>query len=184
MTDHATPPAAPPDSTVVAAIVANALAEDRAGFDVTTRATVAPDQRGEATILYKQAGVVCGLDVVRETFRQVSPEIEVRASTSDGAWVESGTTVATISGPLGPMLSGERVALNLMQRMSGIATLAREYVEAAIAKLPDDERRVLRVFSTASSMRDAARQLGMAESTYRVKLHEIITRIQPKSDAR
>ena len=121
----------PPDSTVVAAIVANALAEDRAGFDVTTRATVARDQRGKATILYKQAGVVCGLDVVREVFRQVSPEIEVRASASDGAWVESGAVVATVQGPLGPMLSGERVALNLMQRMSGIATLSRQYVEAA-----------------------------------------------------
>ena len=125
--------ASPPDSAVVAAIVANALAEDRAGFDVTTRSTVTRDQRGEATLLYKQDGVVCGLDVVREVFRQVSPEIEVRASTSDGAWVESGTAVATISGPLAPMLSGERVALNLMQRMSGIATLARQYVEAASA---------------------------------------------------
>lgn len=130
MTESASPPA-PPSADVVAAIVANALAEDRAGFDVTTRATVARDQRGAATILYKQAGVVCGLDVVREVFRQVSPEIEVRASTSDGAWVESGTTVAAVQGPLGPMLSGERVALNLLQRMSGIATLAHQYVEAA-----------------------------------------------------
>ncbi len=69
MTDEVSPPAA----ATIAAIVANALAEDRAGFDVTTRATVARDQRGEATILYKQDGVVCGLDVVREAFRQVSP---------------------------------------------------------------------------------------------------------------
>ncbi|MBM4410220.1 MAG: carboxylating nicotinate-nucleotide diphosphorylase [Chloroflexi bacterium] len=125
--------ASPPDSAAVAAIVASALAEDRAGFDVTTRSTVTRDQRGEATLLYKQDGVVCGLEVVREVFRQVSPEIELRASTSDGAWVEPGTAVATVSGPLAPMLSGERVALNLMQRMSGIATLARQYVEAASA---------------------------------------------------
>lgn len=131
MTQHTAESASPPAAGIIAAIVADALAEDRAGFDVTTRSTVAPDQRGEATILYKQDGVVCGLDVVREVFRQVSPEIEVRASTSDGAWVESGATVAILRGPLGPMLSGERVALNLMQRMSGIATLSRQYVEAA-----------------------------------------------------
>ncbi|TAJ18624.1 MAG: carboxylating nicotinate-nucleotide diphosphorylase [Dehalococcoidia bacterium] len=127
MTDEVSPPAA----STIAAIVANALAEDRAGFDVTTRATVAPGQRGEATILYKQDGVVCGLDVAREAFQQVSPEIEVRTSTSDGAWVESGMVVATVQGPLGPILSGERVGLNLLQRMSGIATLSRQYVEAA-----------------------------------------------------
>ncbi len=124
-------PASPPSRTVVAEIVASALAEDRAGFDVTTRATVAPDQRGEATILYKQDGVVCGLDVVAEVFAQVSPALDVRRSISEGSWVESGMVVATVSGPLGPMLSGERVALNLMQRMSGIATLSRQYVEAA-----------------------------------------------------
>lgn len=122
---------APPAADVVAAIVANALAEDRAAFDVTTRSTVTREQRGEAVLLYKQAGVVCGLDVVREAFRQSSPEIEVAASTCDGAWVEAGTTVATVQGPLGPMLSAERVALNLLQRMSGIATLAHQYVAAA-----------------------------------------------------
>lgn len=123
--------ASPPAASVVAAIVANALAEDRASFDVTTRATVAPDQRGEATILYKQDGVVCGIDVVAHVFRQVNPGLALHATTSEGAWVESGSVVATVKGPLGPMLSGERVALNLMQRMSGIATLSRQYVEAA-----------------------------------------------------
>ena len=123
--------ASSPAASVVAAIVANALAEDRASFDVTTRATVAPDQRGEATILYKQDGVVCGIDVVAHVFRQVNPGLALHATTSEGAWVESGSVVATVKGPLGPMLSGERVALNLMQRMSGIATLSRQYVEAA-----------------------------------------------------
>jgi nicotinate-nucleotide pyrophosphorylase (carboxylating) len=121
----------PPAASTVAAIVANALAEDRAGFDVTTRATVAPDQRGEATILYKQDGVVCGIEVVAHVFRQVHPGLALHATTPEGAWVESGTVVATVKGPLGAMLSGERVALNLMQRMSGIATLSRQYVEAA-----------------------------------------------------
>ena len=121
----------PPSAATVAAIVANALAEDRAGFDVTTRSTVTPDQRGEATILYKQDGVVCGLDVVAQVFRQVNPGLAVHATTAEGGWVTSGTVVATVKGPLGAMLSGERVALNLMQRMSGIATLARQYVDAA-----------------------------------------------------
>ncbi len=121
----------PPPADAVSMIIASALDEDRASFDVTTRTTVPPDQPGEATVLYKQAGVVCGLDVLAQVFQQVSDEIEVTSSFEDGEYVEAGTEVAEIAGPLAAILSGERVALNLVQRMSGIATLARDYVAAA-----------------------------------------------------
>lgn len=126
-------PVPPPPPDAVALIIAAALDEDRAAFDVTTRATVPPDQPGEATVLYKQAGVVCGLDVMAAVFQQVSDEIEVSSTFQDGDYVEAGTEVAEIVGPLAAILSGERVALNLIQRMSGIATLARDYVAAAAA---------------------------------------------------
>ncbi len=129
MTNHNPPTPPPPD--VVNAIVTAALAEDRAGYDITTHATVPPDQPGEATVLYKEAGVVCGLDVMRATFASLSAAITMHANFEDGAYVEPGTAVADVRGPLAAMLSAERVALNLLQRMSGVATIAYRYVEAA-----------------------------------------------------
>ncbi len=120
-----------PATDTVAEIVALALGEDRAAFDVTTRATVAPDQPGEATLLYKESGVVCGLVVFAEAFAQLSPEVEVEPLVDEGEWVKAGTVAAEIRGPLAAILSAERVALNLLQRMSGIATQAQQYVDAA-----------------------------------------------------
>jgi len=121
----------PPPADALAMIIAAALDEDRASYDVTTRALVPAEQGGEATVLYKQAGIVCGLDVMAQVFQQVSDEIEVTSSYEDGDWVDAGTEVAEVTGPLAAILSGERVALNLIQRMSGIATMSHEYVEAA-----------------------------------------------------
>ena len=124
-------PSGHPAASLIAEIVAHALEEDRAAFDVTTQATVPPDQPGEATLLYKEDGVVCGIEVVREVFWQTSDAIEMDILVDEGAWVESGTTIAELRGPLAPMLSGERVALNLLQRMSGTATMAHRYVREA-----------------------------------------------------
>lgn len=120
-----------PATETVAEIVALALAEDRVAFDVTTRATVPPDQPGEATLLMKQSGVICGLVVFAEAFAQVSPDVEVELLVDEGQWVKAGMTVAEIAGPLPAILSAERVALNLVQRMSGIATLAQQYQDRA-----------------------------------------------------
>ena len=122
---------APPDPDAVRHVVQSALAEDRARQDVTTRITVAPEQRGRGTFLAKQRGVVCGLDVVREVFGQMSPDLALTVHAPDGVAVEAGGVVAEVAGPLAAMLSGERVALNLLQRMSGTATMARSFVERA-----------------------------------------------------
>ncbi|MDA1010425.1 MAG: carboxylating nicotinate-nucleotide diphosphorylase [Chloroflexi bacterium] len=126
-----TSPIAPPSSDAVAMIIATALDEDRSTYDITPRSTVLPDQPGGGTVLYKQGGVVCGLDVLAQVFQQVSDEIEVTSEYQDGDIVEAGTAVAEVIGPLAAILSGERVALNLIQRMSGIATMSRQYSEAA-----------------------------------------------------
>jgi len=122
---------APPDLAAVRAIVAGALAEDRAGFDVTTLALVPAEQSGRGDLVFREPGVICGLDVAREVFAALSPALTFEPLYGDGAFVEGDTLVARVSGPLAPMLSGERVALNLMQRMSGIATATRRYVVAA-----------------------------------------------------
>ena len=122
---------APPSATTMRAIVAGALAEDRAGFDVTTLALIPDHQQGRGDFVFREPGVICGLDVAREVFAQLSPALTFDAAYTDGAFVEGGTVVAHVDGPLAPMLSGERVALNLVQRMSGIATATRRYVDAA-----------------------------------------------------
>jgi len=121
----------PPDPETIRSAVAAALAEDRAFYDVTTRTTVPPEQQGSGVFLFKQSGVLCGIEVAREAFRQLSPDIVVEAAYPDGASVEVGTAVARIRGSLAAMLSAERVALNFLQRMSGVASEARRYVEEA-----------------------------------------------------
>ena len=121
------------DPSIIAAAVAAALDEDRVAFDVTTRTTVLPDQQGHGTFLFKQSGILCGLEVAREAFEQLSPELELVATSDDGDYIENGTTVAEIHGPLAAMLSAERVALNFLQRLSGIATISRQYVDEAAA---------------------------------------------------
>ena len=124
-------PIAPPDPEALRGTVRAALAEDRAHQDVTTRATVPPDQQGRGAFLVKQDGVICGLEVAREAFAQLSPALALEVLAPDGSAVEGGHVVATIEGPLAAMLSGERVALNFVQRLSGVATLARAYVARA-----------------------------------------------------
>ena len=120
----------PPDAAALREAVARSLAEDRVSQDVTTLATVPPGQSGRGSLLIKQDGVLCGLDAVREVFRQLGG-VAVEALAADGDAVRSGQVVATVAGPLAPLLSGERVALNFLQRLSGIATLTRAFVERA-----------------------------------------------------
>lgn len=121
----------PPDPTTVADLARRALAEDRAWHDVTTRATIPPDQQGHGAFLVKTDGVICGMDVVAAVFAAMSPAIELDVLAADGSSVEAGHIAAEVRGPLAPLLSAERVALNFLQRLSGIATLTRRFVDRA-----------------------------------------------------
>ncbi|HUG64868.1 MAG TPA: carboxylating nicotinate-nucleotide diphosphorylase [Gaiellaceae bacterium] len=111
-------------------IVHAALAEDIGSGDVTTDATVADDAVGTAELLVKEAGVVCGLRVAEATFRALDPEVRFVSLASDGDVVEPPAVVARVTGPERAILTGERVALNFLARLSGIATLTRRYVDA------------------------------------------------------
>jgi nicotinate-nucleotide pyrophosphorylase (carboxylating) len=107
------------------------LSEDIGRGDITTQACVPPDVRGVGRFLAKEDLVVCGLEVAEAVFAHLdaeSPEIE--SIINEGDAVEAGTAFATLKGYADVLLTGERVALNLLQRMSGIATLTRKYVEA------------------------------------------------------
>jgi nicotinate-nucleotide pyrophosphorylase (carboxylating) len=107
-----------------------ALAEDIGAGDVTTDATVAADAVGTAAMVVKQAGVVCGLRAAETAFRALDPDIRFEAFAQDGDAVEPPAIVARIAGSERAILTGERVALNFLGRLSGIATLTRRYVDA------------------------------------------------------
>jgi nicotinate-nucleotide pyrophosphorylase (carboxylating) len=111
-------------------VVLAALAEDIGAGDVTTEATVADDAVGTAELLVKEAGVVCGLRVAETAFRALDPEIRFEAFVSDGDDVEPPAVVARLTGSERAILTAERVALNFLGRLSGIATQTRRYVEA------------------------------------------------------
>ena len=107
-----------------------ALAEDIGAGDVTTEATVPADAVGTADLLVKEPGVVCGLRVAETTFRALDPDVRFEALASDGDVVEPPAVVARVTGSERAILTGERVALNFLGRLSGIATLTRRYVDA------------------------------------------------------
>jgi len=111
-------------------MVKDALAEDGAANDLTSIATIVSDRRQRCMIVARETGVIAGIPLARETFRQRDPRASVRAAVRDGQRVNAATPVIFITGHARGLLSGERVALNFMQRLSGIASLTRKYVDA------------------------------------------------------
>lgn len=113
-----------------ASLVRDALNEDAADNDVTSVATIVSDRRERCSIVARQAGVIAGIPLAREAFRQRNPRASIRAAVKDGEKVAAGTPVMFVTGHARGLLSAERVALNFMQRLSGIATLTHEFVVA------------------------------------------------------
>ncbi len=113
-----------------ASLIDLALAEDIGGGDVTTLATVAADRRARGTLLVKSPGVVSGLEVAAAVFRRVDPSVVFTPLVADGTRVEGGQPIATVEGAARSLLVGERTALNLLQRLSGVATLTAAFVAA------------------------------------------------------
>ena len=108
-----------------------ALAEDIGAGDVTTNATVDAAQRAQAVLVAKTRCVLAGLDVAAEAFRQRDAQVEIVRLREDGDWCEPGTVVARFRGTAEGLLTAERVALNFLQRLSGTATLSRQFAEQA-----------------------------------------------------
>lgn len=114
----------------VAALVRQALEEDGAFNDVTTIATVLSDRRARARLVARDAGVVAGLALAIEAFHQLDAKVSMRIDAEDGTRVARGDTVLFLSGHARGLLSAERVALNFLQRLSGVASLTSRYVDA------------------------------------------------------
>ena len=105
-----------------------ALREDLAQGDITSEATVPADRQATAVMLAKQNGVISGLETAQAVFARVDPTVDFEPLVTDGDRVTSGTELARIKGNARSILSAERTALNLIQRLSGIATITAEYV--------------------------------------------------------
>lgn len=121
----------------LADLIVRAMNEDMGGDDVTSRLLIAEDATGNASVVQKEAGVICGLPIIPMVCRIYDPRLHIKGGEAALAQMEGHFTasperlsVATISGPLRSLLSAERIILNFLQRLSGIATQTRRYVDA------------------------------------------------------
>ena len=124
-------PFGPLEPALYREIIRRALAEDLGWGDLTTEGTVTPEQRATGTFYAKAPCVVAGLDVALEAFRQLDPTITIDIRKADSAICDAGEVIAEIQGLATAMLTAERTALNFLQRLSGIATQTRRFVDAA-----------------------------------------------------
>jgi nicotinate-nucleotide pyrophosphorylase (carboxylating) len=123
-------PFGPPEPALYREAVRRALAEDLGWGDVTTEATVDPQSRARGNIIAKADCVIAGLDIAAEAFRQLDPAVVFTKNVEDGHRCSPGTSVAVVRGSAAAMLTAERTALNFLQRLSGIATVTRRFVDA------------------------------------------------------
>jgi nicotinate-nucleotide pyrophosphorylase (carboxylating) len=111
-------------------LVKRALDEDDAFTDLTTIATVVSDRHARGRLVARATGVLCGVPLAVEAFRQLDDKVTIRVDHEDGARLEPGDSVLYLSGHARALLAAERVALNFMQRLSGIASITARYVDA------------------------------------------------------
>jgi nicotinate-nucleotide pyrophosphorylase (carboxylating) len=121
----------PPQTSIIREAVNRALGEDRGPADITTMALISADRTASGRIFVKEPCVLAGLPVAERVFLELDVALSVKRKASDGDRLEAGATVLELQGPAHAILSGERVALNFLQHLSGIATETRRFVDAA-----------------------------------------------------
>ena len=126
--------------SAVEAVIRSGLAEDAPWGDLTSDLAIPAVAQATATLTSRESGVLCGEEVIRTGFAVADPALQVTLHVADGDPLEPGTAVATVSGPARPLLTAERTVLNLVQRMSGIATTTARYVAAVEAAVAEVER--------------------------------------------
>jgi nicotinate-nucleotide pyrophosphorylase len=129
--------------------IRQALREDMPDGDITTESIVGSDALGQVELICKEDGILCGLPVFHRVFLMIEPKVQMVTTLGDGAEVSSGQVVAVLHGPLRALLSGERTALNFLQRMTGIATMTREWSTL----LEDTGTRLIDTRKTTPNMR-------------------------------
>ena len=123
------------EEQVVQELIERAFEEDVRNGDATTEAIVAEDVQAEAFWVAKEQGIVAGLDLARKVFQRLDPDLVWKSNYKDGDSVQPGMKIVEMAGTCRALLTGERIALNIAQRMSGIATMTHEFVEL-IGDLP------------------------------------------------
>lgn len=136
-------------SSEIAACIKQALAEDLGTGDATTNAIVSPDLKIRGNIIAKQAGIIAGLDVAAKVFFTLDETVAFETNVSEGERVADGSVVAKLFGPARALLTAERTALNFLGRMSGIATLTRQFVD----KVAGTSAKILDTRKTAPGLR-------------------------------
>ena len=134
----------------IQSLVERALAEDLGSGDVTTDCLIPPDIRGLGAIVAKTHGVIAGLEVALEVFRRSDPSVDIRVLMADGSQVAPGDVIAEVEGTVSGILKAERVALNFLQRLSGIATETSRYVRA----VGGTKARILETRKTTPGLRE------------------------------
>jgi len=134
----------------ISKLIQNALAEDKAYNDITTKSVIPKGMKTNASLLAKQDGIICGLKIFAQVFSYLDPSIKVRFFIKDGAKVRKGKIVAKLSGSARALLSGERTALNFIQHMSGIATLTAKYA----GQMKGTKAKILDTRKTAPGLRE------------------------------
>jgi nicotinate-nucleotide pyrophosphorylase (carboxylating) len=135
----------PPDAPIIREAAARALGEDRGPLDITTFACVKPEVQASARIFAKEAGVLAGLPVAEQVFREQDVTLHLTARMADGSALKPGDTVLEIRGSAASILTGERCALNFLQQLSGVATQTRRFVDAVAgtkAKILDTRKTI------------------------------------------
>lgn len=153
-------------------LIAAALAEDVGSGDRTTEWTVPPEREVQARVVTKAPGVIAGIDAAVRVFRCLDPELRVEPLTDDGGRAVPGNSVIRLAGRARSILTGERVALNFLQRLSGIATTTRSFVDA----IEGTGSRILDTRKTTPGMRaleKAAVRAGGGEN-HRFGLHDMV----------
>ena len=136
------------------ALIARALAEDTQGGDVTTDALIPSDLMGKARLVSEEDGVLSGLETALAVFRRVDPAVETHADLAEGAGLEPGMVVGSVTGPVASILTAERTALNFVRRLSGIATETSKYVR----EVAGYDVRILDTRKTTPGLRNLEKQ--------------------------
>lgn len=147
-----TVPFEPLDPALYRETVRRALAEDLGWGDLTTDTIIDETRRARGALLAKSPLVVAGLDIAIEAFLQLDPGVKVARHVNDSQRAEAGTVIAEVTGSAGPLLTAERTALNFLQQLSGIATLTRQFVDAAAGRV-----RILDTRKTQPTLRALAK---------------------------
>ena len=136
------------------ALIVRALAEDTQGGDVTTDALIPMDLMGEVRLVSEEDGVLSGLEAALAVFRRVDPAVETHADLAEGAGLEPGMVVGSVTGSVASILTAERTALNFVRRLSGIATETSKYVR----EVAGFDARILDTRKTTPGLRNLEKQ--------------------------